>query len=125
MSSYSNGFTVPTLSLTASRAKKQYGSVIPTRDYSHTQLNTNTNNQNDANIDNKTQPTISNNPYTQPDKYRRPPIFPPKAPSTLKNEVLAQSNSEYTCKDLNKNVYLEHKDEYNGGDQPENESLRL
>lgn len=29
-----NNFTVPTLSLSSSRAKKQTGSTIPTRDYS-------------------------------------------------------------------------------------------
>jgi hypothetical protein len=114
MSTYSNGFTVPTLSLTGSRAKKQYSGLVPTRDYSHILSNNPPANQNDANIENKIQPTISSNPYTQPEKYRRPPIFPPKGASTQKADSSQQSNIEYTSKDLNKNVYLERRDEYNG-----------
>lgn len=59
------------------------------------------------------QPNISNNPYTQPEKYRRPPIFPPKAPGTHKNEPNLPTNTDHYAKDLNKNVYLESRDEYN------------
>lgn len=50
MSSYNNNFTVPTLSLTSSRSKKQYGSVIPTRDYAQNLLGNPPANQNDANL---------------------------------------------------------------------------
>lgn len=66
MSSYNNGFTVPTLSLTASRAKKQYSNMAPTRDYSQIVTSNTYGNQNDSYLDNKPSPIISNNPYTQP-----------------------------------------------------------
>jgi hypothetical protein len=85
MSAYNNSFTVPTLSLTSSRAKKQYRSIVPTRDYSQNLQGNPPSNQNDANIDNKVHPNITSNPYTQPEKYRKPHIFPPKAPNSQKN----------------------------------------
>lgn len=66
MSSYNNGFTVPTLSLTASRAKKQYSNMAPTRDYSQIVTSNTYGNQKDSYLDNKPSPIISNNPYTQP-----------------------------------------------------------
>ena len=116
MSTYSNGFTVPTLSLTGSRTKKQYNSVVPTRDYSHLQSNVNLNNQDGASLESKPQQSISNNPYSQPEKYRRPNIFPPKAANTSKNHVSAQGHFEHSSKDLNKNVYLECGEEFKGGE---------
>lgn len=112
MSSYSSNFSVPTLSLTTSRAKKSHGSVIPTRDYSYALTSTAPNNQNDPILDNKPQPNISNNPYTQPEKYRRPPIFPPRGPAARQVDPPSSNTSEYSLRDLNKNVYLESRDEY-------------
>lgn len=60
---FGSDFSVPTLSLTSSRSKRQHATVVPTRDYSSLATNTRPTNQNDANLDNKYAPTISNNPY--------------------------------------------------------------
>lgn len=49
MNNSSNNFSVPALSLSTSRAKKQYGSSIPTRDYSQIGQSNITVNQNDIN----------------------------------------------------------------------------
>jgi hypothetical protein len=81
MSNYNSNFTVPTLSLSTSRAKKTHNSVVPTRDYTYQLSSVLNNNQNDPISDNKPQPNITNNVYTQPEKYRRPHIFPPKPPT--------------------------------------------
>jgi hypothetical protein len=106
MNNYNNNFTVPTLSLSTSRSKKTHTSVVPTRDYTYHLSSTVTNNQNDAISDNKSPPNITNNPYTQPEKYRRPHIFPPKPPSAPQNESLVQNAADYSTRDLNKKVYL-------------------
>lgn len=50
MSFSSNQFTVPTLSLSTSRSKKQYGTSIPTRDYSYLVTSTIPATQNDINL---------------------------------------------------------------------------
>lgn len=50
MSSSSNQFTVPTLSLSTSRSKRQYGASIPTRDYSYLVTSMMPVNQNDINL---------------------------------------------------------------------------
>lgn len=47
---YNNGFTVPTLSLTNSRGRKQHSTLVPTRDYSQILANYAPTNQNDANL---------------------------------------------------------------------------
>jgi len=60
MSNFSNNFNVPALSLSSSRAKKQYGSSIPTRDYQIGQSNI-TINQNDINVNNRNEQYSSNN----------------------------------------------------------------
>jgi hypothetical protein len=113
MNNYNNNFTVPTLSLSTSRAKKTHGSVIPTRDCSYGLAGNPATNQNDPILGNKPQPTISNNPYTQPEKYRRPPIFPPKAPNNPQSHLSAQNVTDHSTRDLNKKVYLETREEYN------------
>ena len=112
MSNYNNHFTVPTLSLSASRAKKSHHSVVPTRDYAYQLSSALSGNQNDPILDNKSQPNITNNVYTQPEKYRRPHIFPPKPPSAPQSEPLSTNAPEYSLRDLNKKVYLESSDEY-------------
>lgn len=113
MNNYTSSFTVPTLSLSTSRAKKALGSVIPTRDYSYGLPGNLPSNQNDPILDNKSPLNISNNPYTQPEKYRRPPIFPPKTPSLPQTQQTVQDLPNHSMRDLNKNVYLETRDEYN------------
>lgn len=113
MNNYNNNFNVPTLTLSSSRAKKTHASVIPTRDYAYGLPSNPPTNQNDPILDNKTHPTISNNPYTQPEKYRRPPIFPPRTPTNPHSHLPVQNAPDHSTRDLNKKVYLETRDEYN------------
>jgi hypothetical protein len=57
--SSSNNFTVPTLSLSSSRAKKNQASNIPTKDSYNLDKFAYTNNQNDINFENKFQNTFN------------------------------------------------------------------
>jgi hypothetical protein len=125
MSTYSNGFSVPTLSFTGSRANKQYNGLVPTRDYSH---------------------ILSNNPplikmmRTSRTEFSRPSQAIPtpswksivdhlsslpkgSAPkkATVRNKVIVN----IPRKDLNKNVYLERRDEYNGVEYERNTAWRF
>lgn len=81
MSNYNSNFTVPTLSLSTSRAKKTHNAVVPTRDYAYQFSSVLNNGQNDPVSENRSQQNITNNVYTQPEKHRRPHIFPPKPPA--------------------------------------------
>ena len=112
MNNHNNNFTVPTLSLSTSRAKKSHHSVVPTRDYAYQLSSVLSGNQSDPISDNKSQPNITNNVYTQAEKYRRPHIFPPKPPSAPQSEPLSTNAPEYSLRDLNKKVYLESSDEF-------------
>jgi len=76
-----NNFTVPTLSLSSSRAKKQTGSSIPTRDYSQYVHSQSYQLQNDNNFDNRYNYKCVNHSVEMQEKNRRPPIFPPKHPT--------------------------------------------
>jgi hypothetical protein len=60
---FGTDFSVPTLSLTSSRSKRQHATIVPTRDYTTITSSIRPTNQNDANLDNKYVPNISNSPY--------------------------------------------------------------
>ena len=83
MNYFKDSFSVPTLSLSGSRARRQIANV-PTKDYSQLSSTFIANNQNDINLDNKFNPYQFSNNIISQDKHRRPPIFPPKATS---NEI--------------------------------------
>lgn len=90
-------FTVPALSLSSSRAKKQYVSPAPTRDYSQLPP---TYSQAPSRPINQERYLQSEHylPQEPTDKLKRMHIFPPRDPSSLQ-EVMPN--------DINKNVYLQ------------------
>ena len=77
-----NNFTVPTLSLSSSRAKKQPGSSVPTRDYSQYTQSYSYQEQNEPNLESKYSYKCVNHNVEMQEKSRRPPIFPQKQPPT-------------------------------------------
>ena len=90
-------FTVPTLSLSSSRSRRQVNTSVPTRDYG--QIGPSRVNQSSSIINQSSR--YQTYEYYQPqqplDKIKRTHIFPPKAPNMIQE----------VPKDINKNVYLQ------------------
>jgi hypothetical protein len=94
-------FSVPPLSLSASRARKNSAS-IPTRDYQLLPPS-----RPSPAIDPPALSSLSN----APERARRPPIFPPRTSTTHRNDPPATLHSDISAKDLSKNVYLQRAEE--------------
>lgn len=94
-------FSVPPLSLSASRARKNSAS-IPTRDYPL--LPPSRPNPNPDHNAPSAHPTA-------PERARRPPIFPPRTSATHRNDPPPTLHSDISAKDLSKNVYLQRAEE--------------
>lgn len=95
---YPSSFTVPTLALSSSRAKKHTTASIPTRDYPSLVPSYTPTNAYDSQIQNKYVPRSSNVGQEQQERPRRPPIFAPRTSAT---------QAELAPRDINKNVYLQ------------------
>ena len=96
-------FTVPALSLSTSRAKKQYLPPAPTRDYSqmppaYSQAPSRPFNQERYPQSEHYMQSDHYLPQEPTDKLKRMHVFPPRAPT---------SSQEVMPNDINKNVYLQ------------------
>ena len=91
-------FTVPTLSLSSSRAKRQHNSSVPTRDYGQKSSSYAQQSSLPPNYEVKYMNYEQYQPQEPVDRIKRTHIFPPRGPSVT---------MEAPPKDLSKNVYLQ------------------
>lgn len=91
-------FTVPTLSLSGSRAKRQSNSSVPTRDQTQMPHSYPYQSGLSYNHESKYMNYESYNSKEPSQPVKRTHIFPPKHPN---------NNQEQTSKEINKNVYLQ------------------
>ena len=91
-------FTVPTLSLSSSRAKRQHNNSVPTRDFGQKSSSYTHQSSLPANYEVKYMNYEQYQPQEPADKIKRTHIFPPRNPNVT---------MEVPPKDLSKNVYLQ------------------